>query len=693
VFPRLSMGLRAQIVAPAVTVFAVGVAGALLVLSQAQFARERAAAEAGLAVLAQREAATLQRELGDALDIARLLAQTAEGMLLSGNADRPTLSATARRVVGQNRRFVGSTVAFEPNALDGRDAEFAGTEFGDAAGRFAPYFFNASDGSVGVETLDMSPEAGIEDWYMVPLRRNRERMVPPYIYPVEGRDVLMATASVPIAGPDGRAVGITTVDVDLEQFAQRMATIRPLDVGYATILADNGLWVANPDARRLGQPAGLDGQEEMLAAVARDEVVGSYAPGPDGATWYAVSAPVRFGAASEVWALTMWVPEAAMLAGATAARNSMIVGGLVLLLIGGAVLWLVGSRVTRPLIAISGVMRGIADGDRAVVIPAIDRADEIGGMARAVDVFRQQAIRNDELQAQQQELEARAEAERKEQLAKVADRFEAEVRSTLELVRTAATEISATSGRMAEQAGLNVRMSSEAAQFGEAVVGNVQTVAAAVEELAASIREISGQAQSSNAAAVEAREQTARIVAKVRALVELARKIGDIVALINGIAEQTNLLALNATIEAARAGDAGKGFAVVAGEVKNLASQTARATEEIAAQVEEIQSSTVDAADGMETIADVIGRVSGTLAAIAAAVEEQNAATNEISRAVAEAAAGSAQLQGNVARVAEQASANGRSAEGVATEVLGLDERFARLGDGVDRFLGTLRAA
>jgi methyl-accepting chemotaxis protein len=354
--------------------------------------------------------------------------------------------------------------------------------------------------------------------------------------------------------------------------------------------------------------------------------------------------------------------------------------------------WSIIVTVSRPITAMTGAMRRLAERDMGVAIAGVGRGDEIGAMASAVQVFKDNMIKADELAAAQ-EAERRVKERRGQEIEQLTRDFEGKVAQLVGALSAAATEMEATAQSMSATAEETNQQSVAVAAAAEQASANVQTVATAAEELSSSIGEIGRQVAQSARIADQAVADAQRTDATVRALADGAQKIGDVVTLIQDIAGQTNLLALNATIEAARAGEAGKGFAVVASEVKNLATQTAKATGEIAAQIAQIQAATQDAVGAIHGIGSIIGEISQIATTIASAIEEQGAATQEIARNVQQAAQGTQEVTSNITGVKQSASATGSA----ATQVLGaagqLSEQSAGLSGEVDAFLAGVRAA
>ncbi|TNC09689.1 HAMP domain-containing protein [Methylobacterium terricola] len=350
-------------------------------------------------------------------------------------------------------------------------------------------------------------------------------------------------------------------------------------------------------------------------------------------------------------------------------------------------------RLFNPIQVITRTLSRISNGDMNAEIAYRERRDEIGRMSAAIQIFKDQMIRNAMLEREAQDHRAAAAAERKNVMIRLADTFEQAVGGIVGMVSSAATELQATAQQMTATAQETASQSTAVAAAADQAASNVNTVAAAAEELGASVQEIGrqvdGSARLAKAAVIEAGE-TAH---QVRALTEATARIGDVVGLISSIAAQTNLLALNATIEAARAGAAGRGFAVVAAEVKELAGQTAKATEEITSQIAAIQASTGQAAGAIGKITVRIEEISGVATSIAAAVEQQGAATQEIVRNVAQASTGTTEVTGNIAGVAQASEETGAAACQVLSAASELSRQSEQLGVEVDRFLATVRAA
>jgi methyl-accepting chemotaxis protein len=355
--------------------------------------------------------------------------------------------------------------------------------------------------------------------------------------------------------------------------------------------------------------------------------------------------------------------------------------------------YIIVSGVSRPITAMTDAMRRLAGGDMSASIPGAERKDEIGKMASAVLVFKDNAIETERLRAEQAEAEKLAAERRKRDMHQLADAFEGAVGQIIETVSSASTELEASASTLTSSAERTQQTTTAVAAASEQASTNVQSVASATEELSSSVNEISRQVQDSARMAAEAVDQARKTNDRVGELSKAAARIGDVVELINTIAGQTNLLALNATIEAARAGEAGRGFAVVASEVKALAEQTAKATGEIGQQIAGIQSATQDSVGAIKEISGTIERLSEISSTIAAAVEEQGAATQEISRNVQQAAQGTHEVSANITQVQRGASETGSASSQVLSAAQSLSQDSNRLKLEVGKFLNTVRAA
>lgn len=370
---------------------------------------------------------------------------------------------------------------------------------------------------------------------------------------------------------------------------------------------------------------------------------------------------------------------------------STILGGAVLL---GICLagWFLARGIVRPISAMTGAMRELAEGNKSVQIPARERGDEIGAMAKAVEVFKQNAIEAERL-AREQAAENEAKAKRALKVEELSKKFDEGVTVVLNSVASATVEMRSTAETMSSTAEKTNDRSRQVAEAADGASANVRTVASAAEELSSSIREISAQVSQSAAVANRATGEAGKAGETVRGLAEAAQKIGAVVSLISDIAEQTNLLALNATIEAARAGDAGKGFAVVAGEVKTLANQTAKATEEISNQISSMQSATGETVEVIERVQKIIEEISEGATSIASAVEEQTAATQEISRNTQQVSSGMQNVTSNIGEVTCATEETSKAASNVLEASGELAKQSEVLRNEVNGFLDSLRSA
>jgi methyl-accepting chemotaxis protein len=377
--------------------------------------------------------------------------------------------------------------------------------------------------------------------------------------------------------------------------------------------------------------------------------------------------------------------------GTMAGKAALVIGGLLLVSVVLAVL--LTRSIVGPLGQLRAYMESLSKGVLDADVPGAARHDEIGSMARSVQVFKANAIARQQMERDQEDAARASAAARVKLTNSMADQFENIVRSVVTEVTTAVADVE---GRARDLSRLGEDSGAGAAQVADATSragSNVETVATAVSQLSEAVTEISRQVSRSTTVTGTAVSRTQSATANIEQLMGQANQIGEVVRLITGIAGQTNLLALNATIEAARAGEAGRGFAVVAQEVKGLANRTSAATEQIAAQISQMQGATAEAVRAITELSASVGEVSEIATMISAAVEQQAAATREIGRSADAAAQATGEVGEHIDRVASDARSTGEAAGKLLRAAGALGEQAPRLLGEVSRFVAQVRAA
>ena len=583
----MSLSLTARIcaTATALVVLSLGITSAFIGVKSSRSA-EQAAMD--LARTSSREAAAaMQSRIGANLAIPATMGATMRATLAAGQPlARDQVAEMTKAALLSSDDLFGAAVTMEANALDGKDQEFAGQKpMYDDSGRYMPYFTRNGAGGVNVEPIIFPATPGANDWYDVPKATKRVFFTEPYSYPVNGKDVLMASMVVPVL-VDGQFKGVASADFNVTQLGAILGDMKVVEGGSLALVSNGGRQVVDllADAVRAGKSFEFVDDKGMVRLLQ----------------------PLRIHPDIAPWAIALTFPQSVATASARELTGFALLVSVVCAVAAAIVMCMVLRRLTHPLRVLGKTMTGLASGNA--------------------------------------DLGARLEVRGKDELATIASGFNgfvAKIESVLTRVRTSSHSVSMAAHEISQG---NTDLSSRTEEQASAL----EETAASMEELTSTVRQNADNAQQANQLALSASETAARggeVVARVvetmASISESSKKVVDIISVIDGIAFQTNILALNAAVEAARAGEQGRGFAVVATEVRNLAQRSAAAAKEIKAlignSVDKVDTGSMLVAEAGQTMEDVVSsvrRVSDIVAEISAASTEQSAGIGQVNQAI-----------------------------------------------------------
>ena len=626
-------------------------------------------------------AAQVGTQITEAVSAGTAMTAGLSGLLETGGARRSDIVAVTKATALRYPNIYGAWMADTVERLS--EARLSGTEAVNAKGIFTPYWTKTAAGGLEFSTFTFD---GTEQWYKAPVVSGKSLVTEPYLT-TRGDLVTSITAPVSVGG---RVVGVGGVDIKLDKLPEMLSALHPFDSGRVMLLSNGGKWLSPPAKNQEMKPYSGFGADEVKAALS-DGRVRILTGSPEGALRliYPFSAPGM----NTTWAVVMDVPEHVIsqpiyrqLAETAAGGGAVLIVVLITIFAMSKIL------IDRPLKHSVQTIEALIDRRYDVAIRDTDRADEVGSIAKALEVFRDKAHRAEQL-AEEQEAQQQRQLSRAESIRSHSQSFDSKVSRLTDAVLSLVNDLDTASSTLTSGADSTSMRSASVAAASEQTSANVAAVASAAEELLASVHEIGRQMNLSTEIAGNAVSQARNANVKVDALAEAAHRISEVIKLISTIAAQTNLLALNATIEAARAGEAGRGFAVVAAEVKELANQTSRATDEIAVQVEAVQTGTGDAVRAIQDISSTIQRMNEIARSIQESASQQGLAMHEIARNIQEASAGTREVSASISAVSRSASETGETAQVVSSAAVTLQDKSNELRQEVLSFLSNVRAA
>ena len=599
---QLSLNSKICVAATALAILSLGVTAAVIGY------KSSASAEAAALALAH----TSAREVAGALQ-ARIASNLASVSSLAG-AMRGTKSASlplqreqinelTKATLSSSEDLLGAAVTWEPNALDGKDAEFANQKPNyDASGRFMPYWTRGAGGKLQVEPIVFDPKPGANDWYDVPKRTGKTFFTEPYIYPVDGKDVLMASLVAPIM-IDGGFKGTASADFMLTRLAKILADLKVIEGGKLALISNGGLYASHPVPERLGKKA-----DDVPAAGLEKVRQGQAYEYEDDQGYIHLLQPLQIHPDIAPWSVELNFPKSVATASARELMTYTLIVALLCAAATAGILILVVNQLTRPLRTLGRTMTDLSSGDADLRVKLeVKGTDELAVIGKGFNAFVEK------------------------------------IHAVLLQVQASADNVARASAEIAQgNNDLSARTEQQASSL-EETAASVEELTGTVKENADHARQANQLAASASSVAQKSGEVVGKVIATMTSINDSSNKIVDIISVIDGIAFQTNILALNAAVEAARAGEQGRGFAVVATEVRNLAQRSAAAAKEIKLLIDDsvgkvaAGSKLVDEAGAtMEQVVDSVRKVTAIMADISVATTEQSDGIAQVNQALAQ---------------------------------------------------------
>ncbi|MDC7697295.1 methyl-accepting chemotaxis protein [Vogesella indigofera] len=671
-----------RIIGVAAVAVAVGFAVMIAIIAKQSY---DAAVEQGNQLASEqagRVADSVEAKLANGFAIPRSMAASVQGLQRAQAVERKVVDNILLSSLDNAPGIIGAWMIWEPNALDGRDDEFRRDwPKHDPSGRYTPYLTRGGDGKAALDVMMSSdrvakfPEwqdrlteyapdyekSGWGDFYFVPKSRGRDTITEPFFYEVQGKQVLESSLAVVMKDASGKLLGVSAVDLALDDLQKQFGAIRLYDTGYVRMVSEGGLFVVNPQAGQVGKAvASGDPLAANLDKIKKGERF-VYEDGGFTHFFY----PIKVADSGQFWSAGVSVPTAAITATANSQRNTAIVVGVIALALIILVLTLLIRTLTRPLNTLAETMEQFASGKGDLTLRlTVSNRDEIGRTAAAFNRFIE-SLREMFIEVREQSLAVSRSAGQLADSAVQVEQSSAQQSDAASATAAGVEQVTVSVHHIADTAMLAESMARETGVLTEHSVATVDKVTGEIQRMTSNMQALAG---------------------RMGALGARSAEVSTIVGVIKDIADQTNLLALNAAIEAARAGEQGRGFAVVADEVRNLAGRTAEATVQISRIVNAISSETNDAVDEVKRSTELVSVSVGiaeeanvamkgvyeksvdlvdNIGDIASSTREQSNATSEIAQ--------------NVERISTMAQSNSEVAREVRAAVEQLREQSASL--------------